>query len=152
MKIKFPIHSSSFYESFKPIFYYAKLIGYWPETFKVNLEYLKKKLLLPYLFQKTEKGYTYLSLIHFVFLLIGNTLLLYYVAHLEPYRNATKSAILNYGLWIQTIFSMIMSISFMLVSIIKRKEKWNLMEKCTQIEEIFQQKFYVQFDYDGYLR
>ena len=61
------------------------------------------------------------------------------------FSKLTNSSILNNGVWLQTIFSLVLSISFILMSLRKYEIKWAIVEEFTNIDKQFEDNFYVKF-------
>lgn len=68
----------------------------------------------------------------------------------SKFTKATDSDILNYGIWIQTEVSLIISLWFLLRSLTKISIKWTFLEKLHEIDEIMKNEFSVNLRYNDF--
>lgn len=146
-------------EAFYPIFYFTKICGYYPETFWVSA-YISRKhfhsssiitFLYP-LLQPSEERYSKSSICYYIILFAFDLTLLALTIDPKIYKTLTNSSILNTGLWIQIVYSMVVTIFLMLMMASKRQQKWDFLLRMQQIDQTLQDKFHITLYYEMYSR
>lgn len=80
-------------------------------------------------------------------LIIAECFLIYLSRTPNKFLKSTKSDILNYGIWIQTEVSLVLSLWFLLRGLTKISNKWSIYEKLVEIDEIFKNEFSMNLCY-----
>lgn len=63
------------------------------------------------------------------------------------FTKATSSYILNYGLYMQTEVSLVLSLWFLLRACTKASKKWTLNEQFSEIDKVFKKEFSMNLCY-----
>lgn len=80
-------------------------------------------------------------------LIILKCLLIFVSRNPKKFMKATNSDILNYGIWIQTEVSLVISLWFLLRGSFKISNKWSIMEKFVEIDKILKNEFSMNLCY-----
>lgn len=80
-------------------------------------------------------------------LIIAKCLLIYISRSPNKFLKATNSDIINYGIWIQTEVSLVISLWFLLMASTKISYKWTLIETLVEIDEILKNEFSMNLCY-----
>lgn len=81
-------------------------------------------------------------------LIILKCILIYLSSNPHKFSKVTNSGILNYGIWIQTEVSLVISLWFLLRSLTKITNKWTFTEKLSEIDKIMENEFSINLCYN----
>lgn len=160
VNMKFFSTAHNLYDATLPLFYFSKFLGYWPSKQRVLYIWYSNALfhfpeIINWSFlysQRSKNAFTFVSIIHFFLMLALNAYFLYTTIDPKPYLGVTNSKILNTGLWVQRLYSMLLSISLMLYAVWKRETLWAILELMFEIDCSFQHHFHIIFNYTGLKR
>lgn len=92
------------------------------------------------------------GILHFILMLLINSYLLYSSGNPKPYQNLTNSKILNNGLWVQAVYSMVLCITLKLYSLSNCHRRNEMLQLMFNIDETFQTSFHIVYNYTGFNR
>lgn len=98
--------------------------------------------LLVCLLQRSAKKYDVSGIIIAIVLLILKMFLLWVHIDSRKYRDFTNSTMMNYGIWLQLIFLLLISMLFTILGLRKYENKWTLFETYNEIDEEFVNGFH----------
>lgn len=138
------------HNAFKPVHTFSKILGYAPQTQKVAICYFQSYIFFNLLFtlpKRSSKKFTISGMFYTITLIILKCLLIYVSRSPKKFMKATNSDILNYGIWIQTEVSLVISLWFLLRGSFKISNKWSIMEKFVEIDKILKNEFSMNLCY-----
>lgn len=94
--------------------------------------------------QRSKKIYDLAGVVIVVVLLLVKGVLIWINLDSRKFSNITNSSILNYGMWMQTIATLLLSMFFILMGLRKYEHKWTILECFHEIDDEFDKVFYAK--------
>ncbi|KAJ6642285.1 hypothetical protein Bhyg_07232 [Pseudolycoriella hygida] len=106
------------YDIFRSVYLFSKLVGYCPQTYK-----------------RSNKIYDLSGIAILIVLLILKFVLLWTNMDFKVFVSITNSSMMNYGIWLQVVTTLLLSIIFTFIGLQTHKYRWSLLESYQEIDE-----------------